>query len=57
MRRIAVLLVLFALPALADDITGKARVIDGDTIDIDGLLHKLPPTISASTPSPASGPF
>ena len=24
-------------PALAEDITGTARVIDGDTIDIDGI--------------------
>ena len=42
MLRIAALLVLFAFPAFADDITGKARVIDGDTIDINGtriLFH------------------
>ena len=36
MLRIVATLVLFALPAYADDITGKARAIDGDTIDVDG---------------------
>ena len=32
MLRIVAALVLFALPALADDITGTARIVDGDTI-------------------------
>ena len=36
MYKVAAALVLFAFPVLANDITGKARVIDGDTIDIDG---------------------
>ncbi len=34
MLRLAALLVLFAFPVLADDITGKARVIDGDTLEV-----------------------
>ena len=36
MLRIAAALAVFAFPALADNIAGKVRVIDGDTIDIDG---------------------
>ncbi len=34
-------LLLFAFPALAQDITGPARVIDGDTIDIAGQRIRL----------------
>ena len=41
MLRIATLLVLFAFPGLADDITGKARVIDGDTIEVGGQRIRL----------------
>ena len=44
MLRIAAALVLLAFPSLADGITGKARVIDGDTIDINGrriLFHGI----------------
>ena len=33
---LAAAFLLLALPALAQDITGPARVIDGDTIDISG---------------------
>ena len=36
MLRIAAALVLFAFPVFADDITGKVRIIDGDTIQVDG---------------------
>ena len=36
MFRIAAALILLALPALAEDITGKVRVIDGDTLKVDG---------------------
>ena len=37
----SVVLVLFALPSYADDITGKARVIDGDTLDVGSVRVRL----------------
>ncbi|MDD9927072.1 MAG: thermonuclease family protein [Rhodospirillaceae bacterium] len=37
----ALALILFADPALAGDIVGNARVIDGDTIEIDGVRVHL----------------
>ena len=41
MLRIAAALVLFALPALADDIIGNVRIIDGDTLEIGGKRVRL----------------
>ncbi len=38
---LAAALLLFAFPALAQDITGPARVIDGDTLDIAGQRIRL----------------
>ncbi len=38
---LAAALLLFAFPALAQDITGRARVIDGDTIDVAGQRIRL----------------
>ncbi len=36
MFRLAAALILLAFPALADDITGKARVIDGEVSEVGG---------------------
>ena len=41
MLRLAAALVLFAFPALAEDITGKVRIIDGDTVEIAGERIRL----------------
>ena len=41
MLRIAAALVLFALPALADDIIGIASIVDGDTIWISDTKIRL----------------
>ena len=38
---LAAILLLFAFPALAQDITGPARIIDGDTIDVAGQRIRL----------------
>ena len=38
---LAATLLIFALPAWAQDITGLARVIDGDTIDVAGERIRL----------------
>ena len=41
MFRIVAALVLFAFPVLADDITGTARIVDGDTIWISDTKIRL----------------
>jgi endonuclease YncB( thermonuclease family) len=41
MLGLAVALALFAFPALADDITGKVRIIDGDTLEVGGKRIRL----------------
>ena len=41
MHRLAAALFLFAFPVLADDITGKPRIIDGDTVEIAGERIRL----------------
>ncbi len=42
MLRLAAVLVLFAFPALAwADITGKVRIIDGDTLEVGGKRVRL----------------
>ena len=38
---LAAAFLVFATPALAQDITGPARVIDGDTLDIAGQRIRL----------------
>jgi endonuclease YncB( thermonuclease family) len=35
------LLTLLSLPAHADDLTGKPRIVDGDTIEIGGTKIRL----------------
>jgi endonuclease YncB( thermonuclease family) len=37
----AVLCLLLAMPALADDLTGQASIIDGDTFEIHGTRIRL----------------
>ena len=41
MLRLAAALVLFAFPVHANDITGEARVVDGDTIEVAGKRIRL----------------
>jgi endonuclease YncB( thermonuclease family) len=41
MLKIAAALILLAFPALSDDITGTARIVDGDTIWIDDTKIRL----------------
>ena len=41
MLRIAAVLFLLAFPARADDITGKVRIIDGDTLEVGGKRIRL----------------
>src|ERR1700751_3247297 len=40
-RTAALLMLLWPLPALADDLIGQASVIDGDTIEIHGTRIRL----------------
>ena len=35
------LFLLLALPAMADDLTGQASIIDGDTLEIHGTRIRL----------------
>lgn len=41
MRLLALLLILLASPALADSITGVPRIVDGDSLVIDGVKIRL----------------
>jgi endonuclease YncB( thermonuclease family) len=36
-----ILFLLFALPAMADDLTGQASITDGDTLEIHGTRIRL----------------
>jgi endonuclease YncB( thermonuclease family) len=39
--KLIILFILFAMPAMADDLAGQASIIDGDTLEIHGTRIRL----------------